>query len=76
MTQEEKARAWDETNLLKEIEYYKTNKIEIEFGEEIPSWCVDGEKYEHLDKKFVFTVDDDTKMIMPKKNIDKLFEEK
>ena len=61
---------------IKEIEYYKTNKIEIEFGEEIPSWCVDGEKYEHLDKKFVFTVDDDTKMIMPKKNIDKLFEEK
>ena len=61
---------------IKEIEYYKTNKIEIEFGEEIPSWCVDGEKYEHLDKKFVFTVDDNTKMIMPKKNIDKLFEEK
>ena len=61
---------------IKEIEYYKTDKIEIEFEEEIPSWCVDGEKYEHLDKKFVFTVDDDTKMIMPKKNIDKLFEEK
>ena len=61
---------------IKEIEYYKTNKLEIEFGEEIPSWCVDGEKYEHLDKKFVFTVDDNTKMIMPKKNIDKLFEEK
>lgn len=61
---------------IKEIEYYKTDKIEIEFGDEIPSWCVDGEKYEHLDKKFVFTVDDDTKMIMPKKNIDKLFNEK
>ena len=61
---------------IKEIEYYKTNNIEIEFNEEIPSWCIDGEKYEQKDKKFLFTVDDNTKMIMPKKNIDKLFEEK
>ena len=61
---------------IKEIEYYKTKNLEIEFNEEIPSWCIDGEKYEQEGRKFLFTVDDETKMIMPKKNIDKLFEEK
>lgn len=61
---------------IKEIEYYKTKNFEIEFKKEVPSWCIDGEKYEQKGKKFIFTVDEDTKMIMPKKNIDKLFEEK
>ena len=40
------------------------------------TWCLDGERYVEEQKKFVFTVDDTTQMLMPRKNIDKLFEEK
>ena len=61
---------------IKEIEYYKTNKLEIEFTGDVPVWCLDGEKYDVNDKKYTFTVDYGTKMLMPKKNIDKLFEKK
>ena len=61
---------------IKEIEYYKTNKLEIEFIDDVPVWCLDGEKYDVNDKKYTFTVDYGTKMLMPKKNIDKLFEKK
>ena len=61
---------------IKEIEYYKTNKLELEFIDEVPTWCLDGEKYERKDKKYIFTVDYGTEMLVPKKNIDKLFEEK
>ena len=61
---------------IKEIEYYKTDKMEIEFEEDVPTWCLDGEKYDRNEKKYTFTVDDGTKMLMPNKNIDKLFEEK
>ena len=61
---------------IEEIEYYKTNHLEIEFKDNIPTWCLDGERYVEEQKKFVFTVDDTTQMLMPRKNIDKLFEEK
>ncbi len=61
---------------IEEIEYYKTNHLEIEFKDNIPTWCLDGERYVEEQKKFVFTVDDTTEMLMPRKNIDKLFEEK
>lgn len=61
---------------IKEIEYYKTNKLEIEFTGDVPIWCLDGEKHDVNDKKYTFTVDYGTKMLMPKKNIDKLFEKK
>ena len=50
--------------------------LEIEFKDNIPTWCLDGERYVEEQKKFVFTVDDTTEMLMPRKNIDKLFEEK
>ena len=61
---------------IKQIEYYKTDKLEIEFMNDVPIWCLDGEKHEVTDKKYTFSVDYGTKMLMPKKNIDKLFEKK
>lgn len=61
---------------IKEIEYYKTNNLVIDFYDKVPTWCLDGERYEENKKRFVFKVDDNTEMLMPKKNIEKLFEEK
>ncbi len=61
---------------IKEIEYYQTNNLKMKFLNEIPTWCIDGEKYIENKKEFIFSVDDNTKMLMPRKNIDKLFEEK
>lgn len=61
---------------IKEIEYYKTNHLEIEFKDRVPTWCLDGERYEKEDKKYIFSIDDTTEMLMPRKNIDKLFEKK
>lgn len=60
-----------------EIEYYKTNNIELIFNE-VPdfSWCIDGEEYKEKTKKFVFTLDNETKMLMPRKNLRKLFNDK
>lgn len=58
---------------IKEIEYYKTDKLEIEFASDVPIWCIDGERYEEKNKRFIFSVDTKTSMLMPKKNIDKLF---
>ncbi len=61
---------------IKEIEYYKTDHLEIDFKNEIPIWCLDGERYEKKEYKYIFSIDKSITMLMPKKNIDKLFEEK
>ena len=61
----------------KKIEYYKTDNVEIIFDEEIEvSWCIDGEEYKEKSKVFKFTLDNDTKMLVPRKNIKKLFKNK
>ncbi len=59
-----------------DITYYQTDNLEIEF-ETSPktSWCIDGEEYKSLTRRFVFKVEKDTKMLMPKENIKKLFKE-
>lgn len=51
------------------IEYYETNNIKIEF-DKVPSdsWCLDGEE-----KTFKFGISKEINVLMPKKNIDKLF---
>ena len=56
------------------FESYRTNKMIIEF-EEAPkkAWCVDGEKLEIRTKKYVIKNEKNVKVLMPKKNIDKLF---
>ena len=58
------------------ITYYKTNNLEIEFIDPPKtSWCIDGEEYKTPTTKFTFRVEKDMKMLMPKTNIKKLFEE-
>ena len=39
---------------IEEIEYYKTNHLEIEFKDNIPTWCLDGERYVEEQKKICF----------------------
>lgn len=57
------------------ITYYQTNDFEIEFiTPPKTSWCIDGEEYKSAKKHFKFRVDKSTKMLMPKKNIKKLFQ--
>ena len=58
------------------ITYYKTNELEMEFLDPPKtSWCIDGEEYKSPSTKFKFRVEKDMKMLMPRKNINKLFEE-
>lgn len=50
------------------------NEIEINFKERIKNnWTIDGEKLKEEKKKYKFTIDKDFKMLLPKKNIPKLF---
>lgn len=53
--------------------FYKTDKLEIEFTREIDKWCVDGEELEQKTKKYNIEMIKDFKIMIPKKNINKLF---
>lgn len=58
------------------IEYYQTNNFKIEFiTDPKVSWCIDGEEYKSESKTFEFKVRQNMKMLLPKQNIKKLFEE-
>lgn len=58
------------------ITYYRTNNFEIEFlTSPKTSWCIDGEEYKPTCSTFKFKIDKSTKMLMPKENIKKLFQE-
>ncbi len=59
------------------ITYHQTNNLEIEFltGPKV-SWCIDGEEYKSTKTKFTFRIDRDTRMMLPKENVVKLFEKK
>lgn len=58
------------------ITYYQTNNFEIEFltGPKT-SWCIDGEEYKSTSTKFKFDVRQNMKMLVPRENIKKLFDE-
>ena len=56
------------------ITYYRTNNFEIEFkNKPKKSWCIDGEEFKKRTKKFVFFVEQNMKMQVPKENLKKLF---
>lgn len=58
------------------IKYYQTNNFELEFIDSPKtSWCIDGEEYKTTATKFEFKVEQSMKMLVPKENISKLFEE-
>ena len=65
----------DMNNLPSFFKYYKTNDFKLIF-KEVPScsWCLDGEEYRHEERKFHFSVTNEIPMLVPKKNIKKLFE--
>lgn len=54
--------------------FYKTNSFKIKFLE-APSkcWCIDGEKFESKTLEYNITIENGVKLLLPKKNIDKLF---
>ncbi len=56
------------------IYFYETNEIEIKFKETIKNnWTIDGEKLKDEQKKYRFTIYKDLKLLLPKKNLKKLF---
>lgn len=56
------------------IEFYKTNKIDIKF-EDYPkkAWCIDGERLDRAVLKYEVTNTRNVKVMLPRKNIDKIF---
>lgn len=60
---------------LKNVVYFKTDNLVLEF-DKIPkeSWCVDGEELKHHTNRFTFSVNKDVNMLIPHKNVEKLFE--
>ncbi len=55
------------------LEYYKTNNLVVRFKDVPNSWVLDGEEYKHDTKEFKFSINKDMYMLVPKKNIVKLF---
>ena len=59
---------------LKNANYYQSNHLEINFEEDIDdNWCIDGEKLETSFVKVKIGVNSDSSMLVPTKNIDRLF---
>lgn len=56
------------------IHCYKTNNLKMKFAE-VPkkNWCIDGEMLNEEGTNFEITIDKNIQMMIPKKNIDKLF---
>lgn len=53
---------------------YTTNKLSIKFKDKIKTnWTIDGEKYKYKGKTYNIIIDKNTTMLLPKKNIKKLF---
>lgn len=56
------------------IYYYRTNHLKIHFKEPFnESWCLDGEEYFSKEKIFDFKAVNEIEMLLPRKNIHKLF---
>lgn len=56
------------------FEYYKTSELVIKFNKyPKKAWCVDGEKLEIRTKSYTIKNEKDVEILIPKKNLDKLF---
>ena len=56
------------------IHFYKTNNIKFKFANKPKkNWCIDGEMLDDDGKSFDINIDRNIQMLIPKKNIDKLF---
>ena len=58
------------------ITYYRCNHFEVEFLDRPKtSWCIDGEELKDDSSTFVFQVHKRMKMMLPRENLEKLFDE-
>ena len=55
------------------VECYKTDNIKITFNDGIKPWCLDGEKYESMTTFYEIITNKKVSMLIPRKNVDKLF---
>lgn len=55
------------------LEYYRTNNFKVKFDKVPPSWVMDGEEFKHNTNEFVFGINKEVNMLLPKKNVVKLF---
>ncbi len=56
------------------IHFYKTNNIKIKFADKPKkNWCIDGEMFKDEGLNFNISIDRNIQMMIPKKNIGKLF---
>lgn len=64
----------NDPNNISGIEFYKTSRVKFDF-EQYPkkAWCIDGEKLDRATRIYEFKTVNDFKILMPKKNIKKLF---
>ena len=61
---------------IKDIEYYQTNNLIIEFERKPDiSWSIDGEEYKMSDKILYFNIDRSMQMLLPNNKLKKLFVE-
>ena len=58
------------------VTYYRTNHLKIMFENPLEeSWCIDGEEFFSNEKVFEFNIENEMEMLVPLKNIRKLFNE-
>ena len=64
----------NDPNNISGLEFYKTNHVKFEF-DTYPkkAWCIDGEKLDRRTKTFEFNTVSDFEILMPNKNVKKLF---
>ncbi len=55
------------------VEIYKTDNLKIEILDDYKSWCVDGEEFSDTKNCFEFKLINDVSILIPDKNIEKLF---
>lgn len=54
--------------------FYRTDKIKIKINNaDGDSWCIDGEKLDHDNHKYNISIINDVKILIPRKNVKKLF---
>lgn len=58
------------------VYFHKTDHLKITFKKKVSDWCVDGEKLEDNTKEYDITVVPNIRIMMPRKNINNLFEKK
>lgn len=64
----------NDPNNISGLEFYRTNHVKFEF-ETYPkkAWCIDGEKLDRRNRVFEFKTINDYEILMPNKNVKKLF---